>query len=695
MRAATFVWRTAPAGLLVVAALALAAAYQTRAPITLEMASADEVVPVCGWGEVVPVCGWDEVVPIFGWDEVVPIFGWDEDIYLTRGFYPPEETAGVTHRWTSGDAQIVLPGLGSSVPLRLRIHLQAFRPPLLSPKPVTISLNDRQAIRLTPGVDLAAYDFDLPPDGIDLRGDALLGLQSDTFVPSQTMTSSDERTLGLLVDRVTLEYGPGLIVPPVIVWALLTGSVLSAYGFARTIGRGIRASLNAGLLLLAIEIMGVVAVRTWTAHNSPWLAATVVSLYVIALRLKKADRAAAIPASDLQPLTLTPNSNSNSNPSAPLRTGFKFIFAIFLAWRAALVVIPIVGTSIVGVPECCPQVDPEPLTSWSQAAFEHWYRWDAIWYGSIAQDGYQYHGTREASNVAFFPFFPLVAGLTGRLTGLPVEAAGPLVSTALAFAACLLLHRLARRETGDPETAARSVVYLLAFPAAYYLAIGYSEALYLLCVVAAFGWAREGRWGWCGVASCLAGLARLHGALLVVTLGYEYLRQRGFRLRVDAIGVLGAPLGVLAFMGYLGLQFGQPLAYFEVQALFFKGGRIEAFPTFPGATLAKFLHGALIHPPSTEGVIVIGATLWLLILTLEVWARLPRAYGVYLLAIVLFSLTSGDLISMPRFVAPMFPGFIALGLIGRRPWADRAILIVSVALQGVLALMFANGYWIA
>ncbi len=705
IRAAYSVLRMPFIGLLVVSVVALAAAYQTRRPITLDMASAGE------------------------------------EIYLLRGFYAPEAAFGVTYRWTDGNARVRLPGLGGGAPLRLHLNLHEFRPPPLTSGRVTIRLNEREIARFTPGAVLAAYAFDIPAGAIDVRGDAVIDLQSDTFTPSQSNVegSTDERSLGLFVDQVSIEYGPGIIVPPLVVWALLTIGVMAVYGFVRVMGWGVRAGLAAGLLLLAAEIVGVGMARTWTAHNSPWLTGTAVSLYLIALRLKRSEHAKRVPT-----LRLRSGQASNLHAKRPistrsvqfLQTTLKFIFPVFAFWRLALVVIPIAGSSVVGVPECCPQVDPEPVTSLSQAAFGHWYRWDAIWYGSVARDGYQYAGTREASNVAFFPLFPLASGLAARLTGFPVEVAGPLVSTLLAFAACLLLYRLAYRETGEPEAAERSVIYLLAFPAAYYLAIGYSEALYLLCVLAAFGWAREGKWGWCGAAAFLAGLARLHGALLIVPLGYEYLRQRGgslpavlnhgstqraeknsvreasvpawlmkplahlrqagLAIRADAIGVLGAPLGVLAFMGYLGLQFRQPLAYFEVQALFFRGIRAEAFPTFPGTTLATFLHGALTNPPSTEGVIVVAATVLLLILTLEVWARLPRVYGVYMLTVALFSLTSGDLISMPRFVVPMFPGFVALAEgIGRRRWADRAILIVSVALQGVLALMFANGYWIA
>jgi hypothetical protein len=148
-------------------------------------------------------------------------------------------------------------------------------------------------------------------------------------------------------------------------------------------------------------------------------------------------------------------------------------------------------------------------------------------------------------------------------------------------------------------------------------------------------------------------------------------------------------------MGYLGVQFGQPLAHLQVQALFFRGIRAGAFPAFPGATLANYLSGLFSNLPSTERVIETSAIILLLILTLEAWVRLPRMYGVYMLTVTLFALVGGDLISLPRFVLPMFPGFMALGLMGKHPWVDRAILIVSLLLQGALALMFTNGYWIA
>lgn len=642
------IWNRTILGLLAVTVIGLAIAYQARAPVVIEM------LPV------------------------------GEEMYLERGFHRPEEVFGVTYRWTNGDAHIRLPGLGSGAPFHLTIQLHAFRPPPLTPTPITISVNGRPAARLTPTTELAAYEVDLPASLVDLRGDLVIGLKSDTFVPKQTMGTTDERALGLFIDQARLEYGLGLIVPPLIVWALLAISVLALYGLGQIIGLDWCLSLAVAGLLLAAEIIGVILARPWLAFNSPWLALTTLSLYLIALRLKNS-----------QPLTIIPSQSAIQIPKSEILS----LLAVFAIWRIALVIVPIVGSSLVSVTECCPQIDATPLTSAGQAVFERWYRWDAIWYGSIAQNGYQYAGTREASNVAFFPLFPLLSGLVSRLMGLPVPVSAPLVSTLVALLACVLLHRLMCHEMADPDAATRSVIYLLAFPGAFYLAIGYTEALYLLCGLAAFGWARQKRWGLAGIAAFLAGLTRLHGPLLTLPLAYEYMRQRNFRLRdirADVLGVFGGPLGVLAFMGYLGLRFGQPMAYFQVQGLFFnRKMAVGGFPSSPGATLANYLRGLVTGPPSTEFMIEMIVLLLFLFLTLEAWVRLPRVYGIYMLTMTLFTLTSGTLSGLPRYSTPVFPIFMVLGLMGRHLWIDRAILIGSLLLQGVLALMFSNGYWIA
>ena len=512
--------------LLIISTVALAVAYQFRMPLTLEMTSPAE------------------------------------EIYLTRGFYPNEETAGVTFRWTSGEAQITLPGIGGGVPLKLHLQLHELRPAPLRPQPVAISLNGNPVTLFTPSNDLADYDFDLPAS--DLRGDAVIDLRSDTFTPQDTLpNSTDERALGLFVDQIKLEYGSGLIVPPLIVYALLIASVLALYGLSKTIGLSARVSFAIALILLIAEVIGVIGFRLWIAHNSPWIAATTIGAWLITVRLTRTTPTGHTPRTTFQ------------TPRVP-KSALAYILAIVLAWRIVLVFIPIFGEAVEGTRECCPEVLPTPIVSWQDAAFGTWHRWDALWYSSIAEHGYQYQGEREATNVGFFPLFPLVNGVILRLTGLPVEASGAIVSTVVTLLACIVLYKLTIGETDDPGTAQRTVLYLIAFPAAYYLAIGYSEALYLLCVLGAFYFARQGKWWWCGALAFLAGLARLHGALLIVPLGYEWLRQSFAQAgresggamdsrpsRASVLAVFAAPLGVLAFNFYLNAQFGQPAGYFS------------------------------------------------------------------------------------------------------------------------------------
>jgi len=46
------------------------------------------------------------------------------------------------------------------------------------------------------------------------------------------------------------------------------------------------------MMLLVALVIAIVAARTWIARNSVWLALTLFSLYVIALRLKSDQRPA-------------------------------------------------------------------------------------------------------------------------------------------------------------------------------------------------------------------------------------------------------------------------------------------------------------------------------------------------------------------------------------------------------------------
>jgi predicted benzoate:H+ symporter BenE len=95
---------------------------------------------------------------------------------------------------------------------------------------------------------------------------------------------------------------------------------------------------------------------------------------------------------------------------------------------------------------------------------------------------------------------------------------------------------------------------------------------------------------------------------------------------------------------------------------------------------------------------------WLLVVpvvaaAVYVTARYRPAYALYVAAGILIPLCyvfePRPLMSMPRFVLPLFPAFWAIAEVLRRFRVPRlAVVGVSAALLGVLTLLFVNWYYV-
>lgn len=85
------------------------------------------------------------------------------------------------------------------------------------------------------------------------------------------------------------------------------------------------------------------------------------------------------------------------------------------------------------------------------------------------------------------------------------------------------------------------------------------------------------------------------------------------------------------------------------------------------------------------------------------WWHLPLSYSLYALALLLPVLlvpitpTSGfldPLESSQRFVLEVFPAFMTLGLLVRRPATHQAIVILFTGMLAVLSFVFITGRWL-
>jgi Gpi18-like mannosyltransferase len=332
-----------------------------------------------------------------------------------------------------------------------------------------------------------------------------------------------------------------------------------------------------------------------------------------------------------------------------------------------------------------------------------WHQWDAWWYTNIAARGYTWH-RGITSPAAFFPLFPLLIRVAVEVTHRSYELSALIVSNIAFLAALVYLWRLTRDELGH-ETAGRAILYVAVFPTALFFFAGYTESLFLFLSVASFYHLRRGDWITSGTFGALASATRVTGVLLVLPFAYEYFSARGFSLRrIDwrFIGLLLIPAGLLAFMLYLYAVTGDALAFTHSQV-----GWQKVFTLRLWAGILESMRQIVEGQPQASffqahNVLNLGIGLLFLIWSVYSARRLPRSYGLYMLAFWLVTLTSPaiaggypvPLVSLDRYVLALFPVFMYAGWLGRRRGFHDAYVVISTGLLALLTILFINARWV-
>ena len=336
-------------------------------------------------------------------------------------------------------------------------------------------------------------------------------------------------------------------------------------------------------------------------------------------------------------------------------------------------------------------------------------RWDSVWYLGIAHSGY------GGASSAFFPLYPLLVRVAATVSAPgALLVAAYVVSLAALFGALYLMHRLAALELGSSRLARDAVLMLALFPGALWLGAPYSESLFLLLSVGAFYAARTERWAWAGVCAALASATRSAGLVLLVPLVLLWWSSRARRRR-DLAWIALAPVGLVAYSIYLAASMGDGFAYLHLQNVWFRSfaGPFGALPDGAVAAwdgLRQIASGQRAHvyftaaggDPIAVGwhnlelffFLVLG-----LVATIGVLRRLPKAYGAYVVAALALPLSfpvgPEPLMSIPRFLAVLFPLFMWLALVcrGRRV---RAVVLAVLGL-GLVAFTarYATWHWVA
>ncbi|WP_069801210.1 mannosyltransferase family protein [Thermogemmatispora onikobensis] len=355
-----------------------------------------------------------------------------------------------------------------------------------------------------------------------------------------------------------------------------------------------------------------------------------------------------------------------------------------------------------------------------------WYHWDADAFGRIAHVGY-----RSVADVAFFPFWPWLIRLGATVLGhrfpLSFLLSELLLSNLFFFAALVAFYMLASEGLHfDPAQARKALWYLTFYAYAIFFFAGYSESLFLLLTLTIFlllqGTALW-RWWLAGLLGCVAALTRSTAIVLLVPFLFFYVerfwgagslaaaaasgeiaqaqRWRLWLRRVlAALPALLIPAALAAYMGYLGLRFGDPFIYSRMERTVW--GRQFAFPWVAfGPALGALLTGPLHTEMAVRNLMDLLFTLLPLGVLAAGWRQLPAAYRFFSLALALFALcfplVAGEtLASQPRYMMMAFPLFLVLARWSKRfPSLDLVYGGFCAPLFALNALLFTLHYWVA
>lgn len=207
--------------------------------------------------------------------------------------------------------------------------------------------------------------------------------------------------------------------------------------------------------------------------------------------------------------------------------------------------------------------------------------WDCGWYASITKSGYHsivppVAQNGDLANVAFFPGYPIIARVLFLAANIAPSLALLLTAQFFCVAFWLAVLMILDRWKVHAFIRAISILGIFAHPAAFFLAMGYSESLFLSSLLFYFYWSDEEnpRKQWLAILpGMLMTTTRIVGVPVAGYPVFRYLVQEGWGgLRKRAILkplliAAASSLGCLFFLVYSRIKFGDFMLYMDTQRI--------------------------------------------------------------------------------------------------------------------------------
>ncbi len=318
---------------------------------------------------------------------------------------------------------------------------------------------------------------------------------------------------------------------------------------------------------------------------------------------------------------------------------------------------------------------------------------DGIHYLRIAQSGYAQY------EQAFFPLYPILIRLFSPLffnnyliTSLAISNTSFLLGLFFIFRFLQLVQKRAQIHW--------ALIFLLAFPTAFFFCVAYTEALFFLMLSATLYYAKVNKVNIAAFFAFLASLTRLTGLFLVIVLFFSQYKSGNVIRKIWLI--LTPVLGLLIYMGYLYKTTGDPLFFFTSQPAFGanRSTSLVLLPQVYFRYFKIFITADLSFAYFVAFTEILLFSLVFITSALYLYQQYKKQ-NLFLMSVALFSVLNiylptltGTFSSTPRYALASIASFIFLANI-KNISIKILLLTISVALQAVLLGFFIQGYFVS
>jgi len=360
------------------------------------------------------------------------------------------------------------------------------------------------------------------------------------------------------------------------------------------------------------------------------------------------------------------------------------LLKIITAWAAGLLVATLFGSHII---EHVPNGGIGAPSAFHQFNYvRSLAQWDGGHYLTIAGQGYTY-----PSQHAFFPLYPAILKFFNNVFG-SVLVPGLIFNFLCFSVAAIIFYRLVRIYW-DSTAAFETIIALIIFPTSFFFLVLYTESLFIFLSIATVYLCLKKQFLYAAAFAALASLTRSIGVFLTIIIIIEYLKYIRFSLKkidIQAISILVAPFGFIAYNFYLFKTYGNAFYYLTAQSDW------QRHLQDPFFTISQYIKDLpLLIRPSNDYLDLAVSVIVPLALIFG-YKKLPFSWWIYSLAIIVPPLSSATLSGMPRYVLPSFGFFMIWAwFLKSNEMLKYLYYSIGFMLQVILALIFINGHWAA